>query len=172
MKLSITQKCVSEFLRVCVWAKGDILGGEACVLLARELLAAASDSVSSSAFIRSASRRCHLSFPWAYITHARKHTLARTHTQPGNHWLTSVTKTFWLVSWSLFRRGKGRTGWLSISNQGVNMHNGGLIRVLTQSVDYIFIDCVEMIFFIFFKLLWEFGCRCHSLWPCFWNCLT
>lgn len=47
----------------------------ACVCLAKhgralEPLAAASDSVSSSTFIRSASRRCHLSFPHAYITHA------------------------------------------------------------------------------------------------------
>ena len=84
MKLSITQRCVC--LLVCVAeivcvSDGDCLGGDACVfyqtLLAFELLAAASDSVSSSPFIRSASRRCHLSFPRAYITRA----LARTQPQ-------------------------------------------------------------------------------------------
>lgn len=76
--------------------EGDCLGGDACVfyqtLLAFELLAAASDSVSSSPFIRSASRRCHLSFPRAYITHA----LARTH-----------PATIGSQDW------RGRSGWLA-----------------------------------------------------------
>lgn len=103
-----TEMCVSECVWgrdsvcvcVCVW---DCLGGDACVfyqtLLAFELLGAASDSVSSSPFIRSASRRCHLSFPCAYITRA-----PRARTSPGDHWLTSSARTFWLVSWFLFHQ--------------------------------------------------------------------
>lgn len=60
---------------------------------ALELLAAASDSVSSSPFIRSASRHCHLSFPRAYITHA--------FAGPGDHWLASFHEDV-LVGWLVF----------------------------------------------------------------------
>ncbi len=103
MKLSITQKCACLNVCVCVWGRyvseGDCLGGDACVfyqtLLAFELLAAASDSVSSSPFIRSASRRCHLSFPCAYITLAHTPSRTRSRATIGS------------------RAPRGRSGWLA-----------------------------------------------------------
>lgn len=79
------ETCVSECVRACVSSQS---GGDACVfyqtLLAFELLAAASDSVSSSPFIRSASRRCHLCFPRAYITHALTPSCARSRAAIGS----------------------------------------------------------------------------------------
>lgn len=79
-------------------------------LPAFELLAAASDSVSSSAFIRSASRRCHLFFPRAYITHAPAHTQARADARPGDRRLTRSARTFWLASLGLCFRRSGEEG--------------------------------------------------------------
>lgn len=116
MKLSITRgKCVSESVcarraGVCVCVRRRQSGRRrVCVfyqtLLAFELLAAASDSVSSSAFIRSASHCCHLSFPCAYIIHTRTHYCRRAHT-PAAIGSPRSTGTFWLVSRSLFRVGK------------------------------------------------------------------
>lgn len=99
---------------VCVWV---------CVLRqtssALELLAAASDSVSSSPFIRSASRHCHLSFPRTYIT--------RAFAGPADHWLASVHEDV-LVGWpalcSVSPGGERATGTAFPSQISLNMQTG------------------------------------------------
>lgn len=162
MKLSITQKCVSEFLCVCVSKRSH--SGRRRVCFTKRCWRVSCSPQHLTAFhlpLLLDQPRAAVTSPFPELT-SHTHTLTLTHTQPGNHWLTSVTKTFWLVSWSPFRRGKGRREWLSISNQGVNMHNGGLIWVLTQSKCRLHIYRLCWGFFLF-KLLWKFGCRCHSL---------
>lgn len=97
-------------------------------LLAFELLAAASDSVSSSPFIRSASRRCHLSFPRAYIT---RWPLARTH-EPGRPLAHEAPRgrSGWLAGLCFCQAGWGET---AFKIHGVNMQTGWMSDVIGES---------------------------------------
>ena len=129
--------CVCVCVCVCsidrVWADGgDCLGGDACVfyqtLLAFELLAAASDSVSSSPFIRSASRRCHLSFPRAYIT---RWPLAHTH-EPGRPLADEAPRgrSGWLAGLCFCQAGWGER---ASRIHSVNMQTGWMSDVIGES---------------------------------------
>lgn len=124
MKLSITQKCscrrVWQRVKETVWEEMRVCFTKR--LLALEPLAAASDSVSSSPFIRSASHRCHLSFPCAYITHVFGLVTIGSQS-PWGH-------SGWLVDLCSDRLSRERSSRTAFPSQSVNMQ--------TAWLDYLF----------------------------------
>ena len=140
--------CVCVCVCVCV---------RACVCLAKrrralEPLAVASDSVSSSPFIRSASRHCHLSFPRAYITHAFAGPLT----------IGSCAST--LVCWLVFvlsqRAERGRPGQLLHLGSDLNVQTGWMSNIDTFGF-WVFFSCHTPRFRDLFpwKMSWDNGSK-------------